>query len=37
VPSSAVKGEGSIEERIQRSIEEAKKEKDVAEAGGNFS
>lgn len=35
VPSSAVKGEGSIEERIQRSIEETKKEKDVA--GGNFS
>lgn len=37
VPSSAAKGEGPIEERIQRSIEEAKKEKDVAQAGRDFS
>lgn len=37
VPSSAAKGEGPIEERIQRSIEEAKEEKDMAEAGRHFS
>lgn len=37
VPSSAAKGEGPIEERIQRSTEEAKEEKDVAEAGRHFS
>lgn len=36
VPSSAAKYEGPIEQKIQRSIEEAKEEKDVAEAGGNF-
>lgn len=37
MPSLAAKGKGPIEERIQRSIEEAKKEKDVAEAWGDFS
>lgn len=36
VPSAA-KGKGSIEERIQRNTEEAKKEKDVAETGRDFS
>jgi len=37
MPSSAPKGEGPIEERIQRSTEEAKEEKDVAEARRHFS
>lgn len=37
VPSPAAKGKGPIEEGIQRSIEEAKKEEDVAEAGRDFS
>lgn len=37
MPSSAAKGEGPVEERIQRSIEKAKEEKDVAEARKHFS
>lgn len=37
MPSLAPKGEGPTEERIQRSTEEAKEEKDVAEARRHFS
>lgn len=36
VPSLTAKGKGPIEERIQRSIEKAEREKDLAEAGGDF-
>lgn len=36
MPSLTAKGKGPIEERIQRSIEKAEREKDLAEAGGDF-